>query len=167
MARPARKPDDLDDCRVATTNELFAANINPHTGLATDYLNHFNDALMLLDIIRDMPDCAEDFMAWRPRTYVEHFDASHFDARDLVISTYENADSERRVIFDTLTGKMTAILVEVGQAMHAPQQDSSRARVAGQAAGQLRLLMIQAGSVINGEFADDHRQIDISMDVTR
>jgi hypothetical protein len=26
---------------------LKAANINPKTGLATDYLNHFNEAIML------------------------------------------------------------------------------------------------------------------------
>ncbi|MDP3655070.1 MAG: hypothetical protein Q8R67_25705, partial [Rhodoferax sp.] len=33
---------------------LRAANINPRTGLATDYLNHFNEAIMLLEMVPDM-----------------------------------------------------------------------------------------------------------------
>src|SRR2546430_6889957 len=56
--------------------ELKAANINPRTGLATDYLNHFNEAVMLLEMIPDIPECAEDFLQWRPLSYAEHFTAS-------------------------------------------------------------------------------------------
>ncbi len=53
--------------------ELMAANINPRTGLATDYLNHFNEAIMLLELIPDMPDCYELFLEWQPLSYAEHF----------------------------------------------------------------------------------------------
>jgi hypothetical protein len=45
---------------------LAAANINPQSGLATDYLNHFNEAIMLLEMIPDMPDCVEDFLIGGP-----------------------------------------------------------------------------------------------------
>jgi hypothetical protein len=45
---------------------LRVANINPRTGLATDYLNHFNEAVMLLEMVPDMPECAEDFLTWSP-----------------------------------------------------------------------------------------------------
>jgi len=34
--------------------------INAATGLSTDYLNHFNEAIMLLDMLRDAPDCRDD-----------------------------------------------------------------------------------------------------------
>ena len=64
---------------------MRAANINPRTGLATDYLNHFNEAIMLLEMIPDMPECAEDFLGWQPLSYSEHFTASNFKARDLAI----------------------------------------------------------------------------------
>ncbi|HMH63198.1 MAG TPA: hypothetical protein VK561_18210, partial [Bradyrhizobium sp.] len=69
----------------ARAAQLRAANINPRTGLATDYLNHFNEAIMLLEMVPDMPECAEDFLAWQPLSYGEHFTASHFKARDLAI----------------------------------------------------------------------------------
>src|SRR6476660_1580585 len=83
----------IDEARAA---ELRAANINPRTGLATDYLNHFNEAIMLLEMIPDMPECAEDFLTWHPLSYAEHFWASNLSARDLAIDAYESADATIR-----------------------------------------------------------------------
>ena len=57
---------------------LRAANINPRTGLATDYLNHFNEAVMLLEMIPDMPECAEDFLGWQPLSYRRAFHGVQF-----------------------------------------------------------------------------------------
>src|ERR1700740_2164839 len=87
----------------ARAAELRAANINPRTGLATDYLNHFNEAVMLLEMVPDMPECAEDFLAWRPLSYAEHFTASNFKARDLAIEAYNTADVRVRTEFDNTT----------------------------------------------------------------
>jgi hypothetical protein len=72
--RPAPDKVGGEDARAA---QLRAANINPRTGLATDYLNHFNEAIMLLEMIPDMPECAEDFLGWQPLSYREHFTASN------------------------------------------------------------------------------------------
>ena len=88
----------------ARAEQLRAANINPRTGLATDYLNHFNEAIMLLEMVPDMPECAEDFLTWTPLSYAEHFWASNFKARDLAIEAYESADPKIRADFDNLTG---------------------------------------------------------------
>src|SRR5690242_21275670 len=99
--RPMPPPTGLID--PARAEELSAANINPRTGLATDYLNHFNEAIMLLEMIPDIPDCAADFMDWQPLTYPEHFMASNFKARDLAIEAYEQADPDIRARFDNVT----------------------------------------------------------------
>ena len=56
---------------------LIAANVNPRTGFATDYLNHFNEAVMLLELLAEMPECLGDFFAWQPKKYDEHFAASN------------------------------------------------------------------------------------------
>src|ERR1700694_6108396 len=98
-----RGPDE--DARAA---QLRAANINPRTGLATDYLNHFNEAIMLLEMVPDMPECAEDFLAWTPLSYAEHFIASNFKDRDLAIEAYEMAEPSIRAEFDKLTDSMTS-----------------------------------------------------------
>src|ERR1700690_179358 len=117
-ARPVRPiPRPISPEEVARAAELKGANINPRTGLATDYLNHFNEAIMLLEMIPDIPECAEDFLAWTPLSYAEHFTASNFKARDLAIEAYEEADTITRAEFDNITSSMTSILSAVATAM--------------------------------------------------
>ena len=65
-------------------------NIHEETLLATDYLNHFNEIIMLLDMIPSMPECLEDAKAWEPKTYVEHFRDSGFADKDLAIFAYDD-----------------------------------------------------------------------------
>ena len=137
----------IDEARAA---QLKAANINPRTGLATDYLNHFNEAVMLLEMVPDMPECAEDFLSWSPLSYAEHFWASNFKARDLAIEAYEAADPKIRTDFDNLTATMTSILTAVGQAMREAQLDKTRATLAEQATAWVKPLVALAGGVING-----------------
>ena len=134
----------------ARAAELRAANINPRTGLATDYLNHFNEAIMLLEMIPDVPECADDFLEWHPLTYSEHFTASNFKARDLAISAYNSADPIIRAEFDTITDSMTSILKAVSAAMGEARQDKTRATLAEQATGWVKPLVMLAGGVING-----------------
>jgi hypothetical protein len=140
-------PAGPDEARAA---RLRAANINPRTGLATDYLNHFNEAIMLLEMIPDMPECAEDFLAWRPRSYREHFMASHFKTRELAIEAYEAADNITRTEFDNITTTMTSILTAVSTAMREVNQDKTRATLAEQATGWVKPLVALAGGIING-----------------
>jgi hypothetical protein len=144
MPRPA---DPDQEARAA---RLRAANINPRTGLATDYLNHFNEAIMLLEMIPDMPECTEDFLGWHPLSYSEHFTASNFKARDLAIEAYDSADAGVRAEFDNITSAMTSILAAVGKAMGEAKQDKTRATLAEQATGWVKPLVALAGGIING-----------------
>ena len=143
----------------ARAARLRAANINPRTGLATDYLNHFNEAIMLLEMIPDMPECAEDFLGWRPLSYREHFTASNFKARDLAISAYDSADAGIRTEFDKLTGAMTSILTAVGTAMSEARQDKTRATLAEQATGWVKPLVMLTAGIINGASEADVEEI--------
>jgi hypothetical protein len=129
---------------------LAAANINPATGFASDYLNHFNEAIMLLDLLTSCPDCRDDFLAWQPMSYREHFAASHFKGRDLAIAAYDAADPSLRGCLDTLAGTMTAVLEATRAAMTADLPPERMAALAEHAAAWLRPLVARAGAVING-----------------
>jgi hypothetical protein len=155
MASPPARPDRQTPRPTGPEAEaraaaLRAANINPRTGLATDYLNHFNEAVMLLEMIPDMPECAEDFLTWCPLSYCEHFMASNFKARDLAIEAYEAADAKIRAEFDDLTSIMTSILTAVGAAMREARRDKTRAILAEQATVWVKPLVALAGGIING-----------------
>jgi len=149
---------------IASADDLAAANINPATGLATDYLNHFNEAIMLLEMIPSLPDCAEDFLAWQPLSYAEHFRASNFKARDLAIAAYEACDGPVRQHFDDVTHAMTSILQAVHNAMLQARQDETKIRLANETVGWLMPLVAQASGIINGTVAAanvDAEQADI------
>ena len=148
-ANPVRPASAADHS--ARAAELRAANINPRTGLATDYLNHFNEAVMLLEMVPDMPECADDFLGWQPLSYAEHFTASNFKARDLAIEAYDTADTRIRAEFDGITSAITSILTAVGAAMRDASQDKTRSRLAEQATVWVKPLVTQAGGIINGD----------------
>ena len=155
--RPTLLHAGLDESARAAL--LRAANINPRTGLATDYLNHFNEAVMLLEMIPDIPDCAEDFLAWTPLSYADHFCASNFKDRDLAIEAYECAEGRVRAEFDKLTASMTSILTAVGTAMREARQDKTRATLAEQTTGWVKPLVMLTAGVINGASEADVEQI--------
>ncbi|MSO67355.1 MAG: hypothetical protein EXQ82_05985 [Pseudolabrys sp.] len=137
--------------RGASAPRLADANINPATGLATDYLNHFNEAIMLLEMLSACPECLDDFLGWRPMSYREHFVASRFKGRDLAIAAYDAADPSLRNCLDTLAGTMTAVLEATRAAMSADMPPDAAAALADRAAAWLKLLVARAGAVINGE----------------
>jgi hypothetical protein len=128
---------------------LVAANINPTTLLATDYLNHFNEASMMLQMLPEIPDCITDLVQWRPLTYAEHFAESTFRDRELAIAAHERADPAVRRRLDELADEMNAIL---GSTIDAVLDCTPLRAVAliEETSHRLRPLVAQAAAVING-----------------
>jgi len=144
----ARWPAPSKDQRGA---ELTDANINPQTGLATDYLNHFNEAIMLLEMVGDCPDCLADIRRWRPVSYSEHFLQSGFNGRDLAIAAYASADPAARACLDNLAATMTALIETTRTTLTADLPAQASGELAARAALWLKQLVARAGAVINGE----------------
>jgi hypothetical protein len=130
-------------------DRLIEANINPVTGLATDYLNHFNEAIMMLELAPQMPDCMEDLRAWRPLSYCEHFSASNFKERKLAIAAYGLAESGLRRSLVELADRMNAILLATTAALERADPHALAA-LAEEAMVRLRPLVARAGAVIHG-----------------
>lgn len=154
--RPGMMATDaaLDSARHGS-EKLAQANINPATGLATDYLNHFNEAVMLLEMLPDCPDCIDDFLAWQPMSYREHFAASRFKDRQVAIDAYDAADPTVRHCLNTLADTMSDVLQATRAAMRADLPPESAARLAQRTAGLLKPLIARAGAMINGEAAGE------------
>ncbi len=97
----------LTSAEMATLRDrVKSSNVNDTSFLATDYLNHFNEIIMLMEMVPSMPDCLEDAMEWRPKSYQEHFRDSGLGDADLTIMAYENAPASYREPFDMLVTEM-------------------------------------------------------------
>ncbi len=98
------------EARVAEIAARAQIGVNAVTGLATDFLNQFNEVSMLLDMIASDPSMIEDLEAWRARDYIAHFAASGFADRHLVLEAYQLSPPLTRRRFDALCGELADIL---------------------------------------------------------
>jgi len=81
-------------------------NISEQTLLATDYLNHFNEVIMMLELVPDMPDMLDEARTWQPKTYQQHFEDSAFSDKELAIAAYDHAPGQYRIPFDETTAEI-------------------------------------------------------------
>ncbi|MFD0988440.1 hypothetical protein [Methyloligella solikamskensis] len=119
------KPDDAELERDVSREDIVAAfrtamvshfrshipgtNINEVTLLASDYLNHFHELVMLLEAVASDPDeFAEDLSGWEPITYEEHFTSSGFRDKNLAIAAYRRAPQDIRRAFDQAVARLHA-----------------------------------------------------------
>ncbi len=128
-------------------DRLRAANINPATGLATDYLNHYNEVAMLIATLADMPDMSEAILDWRPVGYPTHFRRSGFGEKGLAIAAYVLATREVKQQFrsacDDVESSISAVQHKLARA------PDSTAEIAAEA-GLIFERIARIGGVING-----------------
>jgi hypothetical protein len=143
-------PQAADEVRA----RLAGTNINEKSLLATDYLNHFNEIVMVLDLIPDLPDCMAEARAWQPKDYKDHFRDSAFRDRDLAIEAYDHAPPEYRQLFEETVGRMNTLietaLDRIDNALATGNRDFIELTSA-TASQKLQKLMDVVSAVINGE----------------
>ncbi len=158
------------DFRMTRTYRLLVRgkNVNQETLLCTDYLNHFNEVVMLIEMVGSMPECMEDVRAWQPKSYAQHFHDSNFADRDLAILAYDNAPEQHREPFDRTIDRMNIAVAAAIRDLDAAIADGTPERieaVAQAAAARLHALIDIAGGIINGQHAViDQSQIDLLME---
>jgi len=132
---------------------LTGTNISADTLLATDYLNHFNEIIMMLELVADMPEMLDDAKAWKPLSYVDHFRYSQFAERDLAVEVYELIPDTRRRAFEDAVGKTHArIRIALDELTDATANgDAGRVRTqCSLIAADLHRLVDQVSIVIHG-----------------
>ena len=129
-------------------------NISAQTLLATDYLNHFNEIVMLLDMLPDMPDMVEECKLWQPKSYKDHFADSSFRDKQLAIEAYDRVPSVYRAPFEETIGQLNHLIGEGVERIDAeiaggagPEQLQESCRMLARAA---QVLMDCASSIIHG-----------------
>lgn len=100
---------------------LLAANVNPSTGLATDYLNLFNEYIMLAEMVADGSMDPEVLSDWQPIDYESHFAQSGFAGADMVLLAYRSLPHDAKLEFEeAVTGLIDLILSHQQDAKSVP-----------------------------------------------
>lgn len=128
-------------------DRLRAANINPVTGLATDYLNHYNEVAMLISSLADMPDMGDAILDWRPVGYPTHFRISGFGEKGLAIAAWVLASREVKEKFRAACADIESKIFEVQQRLSL--NPDRTADIAAEAA-PIFARIARLGGVING-----------------
>lgn len=128
-------------------------NVNPETLLATDYLNHFNEIVMLLEMVPDMPEIMEDVRAWQPKSYVQHFKDSTIADRELAVEAFDHVPPRYREPFDQTIEQLDAFIISTIRCLddYIARQDDELLREQTKVMSQMiQRLLDTAGGIIHG-----------------
>jgi hypothetical protein len=128
--------------------------INPATGLSTDYLNHFAEVVMVLEMSSTSPECLADLREWQPRTYPEHFARTRFSNRDQVIAAYWTADPVVREAIDQAAETLNDALVKIRDIVLRQRAKPETTKAVDWSLTWLKPLISRTAAVINGTAPD-------------
>ena len=143
---------------------LQRANVQPESGLATDYLNHFNEVVMLLDMLGDMPDMAGEVLAWSPCGYAEHFQRTNYAGAETVIAAYAAAPRALRAHFETIVAALDEALIEAQALVRSGEGAAAAAMVADEIEPLLAAARAAVNGRIEGEDIDDRAAAQAGVD---
>jgi hypothetical protein len=139
---------------------LLAANINPKTGLSTDYLNHFNEMVMMIELYPSAPDIKDEILSWRTLNYRGHFEASGFRAKALALKGHELAANALKKQLDVIVAEIDTVLLEAQNAIASERQHGDSINVLNESSQAVELLIARASALINGHTAVDDAAAD-------
>jgi hypothetical protein len=171
MSQPADKPKVSNATGVdsggylAMQDKVRDSNIDGTTLLATDYLNHFNEVVMLLEMVPDMPEMLDDVKEWQPKSYQDHFRDSTIAEKDLAVEAYEHVPAIYREPFEQTVEQINAMVAFAVQRLEknlaAGETDMLKAN-AENLSRLLQRLMDMASAIIHGSAKTmDQSEIDV------
>ena len=143
---------------------LRAANVHPETGLATDYLNHFNEVVMMLEMLPDMPECAEDILSWEPYGYEEHFERTGYSGRETVIMAWRAAPRAMRAHFETVIAALDDVIADLQGRVRAGDLDGAAMAVRDEAEPLLAAARAAVHGHVTGEAEPDPDAVQAGVD---
>jgi len=102
--------EDEREGYLAFREKVRGTNINKQTLLATDYLNHFNEIVMLMEMVPDMPELLDEAHEWRAKGYKEHMLDSTFSDRELAAEAYDHVPKKFREPFEKTISQLDSLI---------------------------------------------------------
>ena len=168
---PSNAPTKTEEAGGGATIRAWIAgsNIDDKSLLATDYLNHFNEITMLLEMLHEMPDCIEEVAAWKPKSYCQHFADSGLSDGCLAVLAYDFADPRLKAsLEETIAEVDRRLLAMIAAVTPLCVEGGDTAAIEPLVGGELaevRCLLDRANGIIHGNVqALEQDEIDRLLD---
>jgi hypothetical protein len=134
--------------------------VNPQSGIANDYLNHFNEILLIVENLPALlPEMVDDLLQWHPVTYREYFSASNLPGSAETLRIYESLDKNFRTDFESMVALLDDIVMgSIGIISTHRQPDGSIEpetieEICGQCSADLRTVLDRTADLVNHGYA--------------
>jgi len=136
--------------------ERAASLVNPASGIANDYLNHFNEILLLIENLPTLlPEMLDELLGWRPITYREYFAKSQLPGSSIALQIYDRIDDSFRRDFESIIDGVNAMAlasIDVIRAHRTPAGELDPSRVSDfceNASNAIRSALNRAADLVN------------------
>jgi hypothetical protein len=133
---------------------------NPNSGIANDYLNHFNEILLLIENLPALlPEMVEEILAWKPVGYREYFARSNLPGKEEALAIYQSLDADFRNDFESMVDLLdTIVLRSIAIVQENKREDGTIdpdgiEDVCGELAGDMRIVLARAADLVNHGYA--------------
>ncbi|MBB4199375.1 hypothetical protein CCR94_05955 [Rhodoblastus sphagnicola] len=137
----------------AGAQEAALGLVNPISGLANDYLNVFNEVLLLLEFLPTMPEMTEEALAWQPRSYCAYFEQSTLPDAKHALRAYADVDPLLRRKFESVLSRLNQIVTDaqstIAQESTGPDYPDSIVGSCEATAEQIRIGLAYVNRLIN------------------
>jgi hypothetical protein len=137
-----------------------AALVNPESGLANDYLNHFNEILLLIENLPALlPEMIDEILAWRPIGYRDYFKNSPLPGSQETLQIYDGLDEAFRRDFETMIELLDKIVLKSIAIITDNRREDGTidpdaiGGVCEKLAGDLRLVLDRTADLVNHGYA--------------
>jgi hypothetical protein len=137
--------------------------------LSTDYLNRYNEALMLIEMAAFDISLVEDLKAWKALSYVEHFQAAQLRCAPGALLAYEALMPNAKGAFNSLCKAMDQLVKTVVNALNELRDPEDAVFIVDIAVGSFKSMLSRATAFINtnGDMAAaafDERSLQATVD---
>jgi hypothetical protein len=128
--------------------------VNPASGLANDYLNLFNEIVMLIEHLPVMPELIDDILRWRPVSYQSYFAKSVLPGRASALEAYAALDAGFRRDFEAVVADLDRRAVGAVAAIRKQHKagnisSSATAELCARAGDAMREVLLKATELVN------------------
>lgn len=130
--------------------------------LSNDYLNHYSEALMLIELAADDPGMVDVLSEWQPVDYPTYFSQSQLRRAPRALAAYRVLGADARHAFEEVTRAMDRLALTAIRALRPPCLCDEARGIAEATAPALRGLIARAAAFLNsgGRDIDGHGEVE-------